>query len=136
MAKLADVPVAFHGVVMERGEIYEQIDLLVVTSRAEGLSLAIMEAMARSIPVIATDVGGNPSLVLPEETGLLVPFGNLAALGTALSSIIREPEILNRLGRAARQHIHRNHSLQRTAKAYLDVYGTEAQQAPLIPVTG
>ena len=56
---LKDIPVVFHGNVMDREEIYRQIDVLAVTSRTEGLSLAIMEAMARQIPVIATAVGGN-----------------------------------------------------------------------------
>ena len=59
---LTNVAINFHGMINNRELIYSNIDVLVVTSETEGLSMVIIEAMANRIPVIATNVGGNPKL--------------------------------------------------------------------------
>jgi L-malate glycosyltransferase len=121
-ASLADVPVSFHGMVIDRDEIYEAIDLLVVASRTEGQSLAIMEAMARGIPVIATNVGGNPQLVRDGETGMLVPAGDSGAIRDRLARVLAEPELLPRLGRASHARIVAHHSIETMAEKYRGLY--------------
>jgi glycosyltransferase involved in cell wall biosynthesis len=122
--QLADVPVHFHGNVLDREQVYRHVDVLVVASRMEGLSLAIMEAMARCIPVVATDVGGNGRLVLPEQTGLLCAPGDVAALAAALQRMLDAgPEGLARLGQGARRHVEQAFSLDVTARRHLQIYG-------------
>src|SRR5205807_5576671 len=59
-------------------------------SSAEGLSNALMEAMAARLPIIATRVGGNPELI--GDNGVLVPYGHAGALASALSQLLSRPE--------------------------------------------
>ena len=120
--RLADVPVVFHGAVVEREQIYAGIDVLVAGSRTEGQSLAIMEAMARGIPVVATAVGGNPGLVRPGETGILVPVGSSEAIRDAIAGLIDAPDRVAELGRGARALIAENHCLDTVAARYRALY--------------
>ncbi|MDW8322187.1 MAG: glycosyltransferase [Armatimonadota bacterium] len=87
---------------------YCQADVFVLPSVSEGLPRVVVEAMARSVPVVATSVGGIPDIIRHGETGLLVPPRDVRALAQAIERIIREPELRRRLianGYAlARQH--------------------------------
>jgi len=79
---------------------------LVLASFAEGLPVVIMEAMALERPVIATVVGGVPELVLPGEHGWLVPSGDAEELAHAMKACLETPpEILARMGKAARERV-------------------------------
>jgi glycosyltransferase involved in cell wall biosynthesis len=124
MARDLGVPVAFHGTVIDREQIYSSIDILVVASRTEGQSMAIMEAMARGIPAIATAVGGNPELVRDGETGLLVPPGNPLAIRGALARLVADPELRVRLGRASHARIAMHHSIDAVAEKYRAIYAS------------
>lgn len=121
---LAGVPVAFHGTVLDRDRIYDAIDVLVVGSRTEGQSMAIMEAMARGVPVIATAVGGNPELV--GEGGLLVPAGDRAAIRDAVSRLLADPDLVVRLGRAGHARVAARHSIDAVAAKYDALYRTSS----------
>jgi L-malate glycosyltransferase len=114
--------ISFHGIVIERDQIYKNIDVLVVSSETEGLSLAVMEAMAHGIGVVATNVGGNPRLVFPGKTGTLVPYGDAQALAAALLSLINNPVLLAEYGQNAHDFIKQNYSLETTHKSYLACY--------------
>ncbi len=85
---LPNVEVNFRGFVTNRDEIYGVSDLLVVTSETEGLSLAILEALASGTPTIASNVGGNPELVHHEINGLLYPYGNVDELAKQITILI------------------------------------------------
>jgi glycogen(starch) synthase len=113
----------FHGNVIDRARIYAGMDILVVASRMEGLSLAIMEAMARAVVVIATDVGSNSRLVCDGHTGLLVPYGDVGAMTAALEAAITDAPLRHRLATAAREHIVRDFSLQTAAARLAELYG-------------
>ena len=63
-------------------------DVFVLSTRNEGWANVFLEAMACGLPVIATDVGGNAEVVCRAELGTIVPFGDPAALGTALASAL------------------------------------------------
>ncbi|MCL4818340.1 MAG: glycosyltransferase [Vicinamibacteria bacterium] len=78
-------------------------DLLVQPSLAEGLSNAVLEAMAESRPVIATAVGGTPDAVVDGETGWLVPAADPGALATALAQALGTPAERERRGLAGRR---------------------------------
>lgn len=85
---IPNVEVNFKGFVTNRDEIYGESDLLVVTSETEGLSLAILEALASGTPAIASNVGGNPELIHHQVNGLLYPYGNIKELAEQIKSLI------------------------------------------------
>jgi glycosyltransferase involved in cell wall biosynthesis len=114
------LPVTFHGMVLDREQIYAAIDVLVVASRTEGQSMAIMEAMACSLPVIATDVGGNADLV--RDGGLLVRPNDVIAIRDALARLLDEPELHGRLGRAGHAWVRAHHSIDNVAECYRALY--------------
>lgn len=91
---------------------------LVMPSFAEGLPMAVMEAMAAARPVIATCIAGTPELVVPGQTGWLVPAGDEAELVNAVISLSQAPkERLAAMGRAGRTRVlHRHSSAAEAAK--------------------
>ena len=91
-------PVA-HGAGLYRQ--YQQAHLLALSSRSEGIPKVVIEAMAHGLPVVATRVGGLPS-VLPPDAGILVPPADPAALSTALLTIHGSPGLARRMGQAGR----------------------------------
>lgn len=113
----------FHGEVIDRQQIYAAMDVLVVASSMEGLSLAVMEAMARGIVVIATDVGGNSRLINNGETGLLVPYGDPGAIAQAVQKLGHDPQLRARLADAARARIQSHFSLETSAARLVPLYG-------------
>ena len=120
--QLGKIDVRFHGNVSDRGQIYANTDLLVVTSETEGLSIAMLEAMAYGIPVVATNVGGNPRLVIDGQTGRLFEYDDPQALSTILSELIESPLILEKWGTAARDRVSETFSLQSTTEKYEKIY--------------
>jgi glycosyltransferase involved in cell wall biosynthesis len=109
----------------ERDDVAEQLaraDVFVLSSRSEGLPMAILEAMAAGLPVVATAVGGIPELVADGETGLLVPPGDADALAEALRRLVADPELRRRLGDAARTRVEERFSLAATRRAHVELY--------------
>jgi glycosyltransferase involved in cell wall biosynthesis len=78
--------------------------------------------MATGLPVIATNVGGNPELVLHEVTGLLMEPRSTTSLVDALSRYVNDPVLRNVHGRAARDRAQSNFGLCRMLSAYDDLY--------------
>jgi glycosyltransferase involved in cell wall biosynthesis len=78
------------------------LDLLVHASRAEPFGRILIEAAAAGVPVVAFASGGVPEIVLHEETGLLVPDGDEAALAAGILRLLREPALAHRLGERGR----------------------------------
>ena len=81
------------------------MDLFVLPSLNEGMGRALIEAMAAGLPVIASRVGGIPAVISHEQTGLLVPAGNAAALAEALRRFLDRPEWAKQLGAAASRSV-------------------------------
>lgn len=106
-------------------------DVFVLPSRAEGMSNTILEAMASGLPVVATDVGGNPELVEPETTGRLVPPGDPHALEAALRGYVADAYLRRSQGKAGRERVIQQFSLDRMAQAHAGLYGSlcRARQA-------
>lgn len=77
---------------------YEAADIFICPSDTEGLSNAILESMAFSIPVIATDVGGNPEIIVQQVNGLLVPPKNIPALKDAICLLVSNSSVRQKLG--------------------------------------
>jgi glycosyltransferase involved in cell wall biosynthesis len=83
------------------------MDMFVLSSHEEGMSNALLEAMAAGRPVIATAAGGTSEIVASERTGLLVPVADAGALAAAVQRLLADPGMAERLGGAARAFVTR-----------------------------
>ena len=97
-------------------------DLFVLPSAAEGLSLALLEALACGLPVIATSVGGNPEVIRHLETGWLTPPDDPPALTEAIVTLLEDEKLQSKLRENARAHAVQNYSLVKMADRLLDLY--------------
>lgn len=99
--------VAFHGAVGqdEIQQCYERCNVMVVSSFMEGVPVVLMEAMAKGLAVVSTDVGGIRELVLTERTGWLVRPGSIEALEQGLCKAARHLGGLSAMGRLGRQRV-------------------------------
>jgi glycosyltransferase involved in cell wall biosynthesis len=102
--------------------ILRAADLFCQSSLSEGLPLAIIEAMAWGLPVVATRVGGVPELVQDGATGHLVPPGDSEALAAGIRRIHANPEEAARFGRAGMARARSHFSLGAMMDAYLTLY--------------
>jgi colanic acid/amylovoran biosynthesis glycosyltransferase len=97
---------------------------LIVPSLAENLPVVIMEAMALRRPVVATQIGGIPELVIPRETGWLVPASSVDALAGAMTEcLLASREELSAMGRKGRERVLALHDVDREAAALADLFG-------------
>ena len=103
--------VVFLGVREDVPAILAASDLFVLPSRNEGLSQALLEAMALGLPVVATEVGGTADAVRSERTGWLVPPGDWRALADAIDAALSRPSTAKAYAEAARELVWREFSL-------------------------
>jgi glycosyltransferase involved in cell wall biosynthesis len=103
-------------------QLMQGMNVFVLPSLAEGISNTLLEAMASGLPIIATNVGGNPELVVDTLTGLLVPAGDPASLATALGALFADPDRAAELGRAGCARVKAEFSLDSMMNAYLSLY--------------
>ncbi len=97
-------------------------DVFVLPTPSEGLSIAVMEAMAAGLPVVATRVGGNPELVEPGKTGYLVPVGDAAALADAMRPLARDAAVRRAMGRAGRARVTHEFKAEKMVERYAALY--------------
>ena len=97
-------------------------DVVVNPSDVEGLPVVLLEAMAVGTPVVATAVGGVPSLIEQEQTGLLVDPGDPDALADAGHRLVTDPELAHLIGAAAREVTTSRYSLEAMVRAQEAVY--------------
>jgi glycosyltransferase involved in cell wall biosynthesis len=102
--------------------VYASFDVMVSSSRQEGLPMAILEGMASGLPLVATAVGDVPTVVRDGVTGLLVPPDDAERLAAAMLELLRDAALRARLGAAARRLIAEEYSAQRMVADYLQVY--------------
>ena len=115
------------------GAVLSDADIFVLPSLAEARPRSIIEAMSLGIPVVASDVGGIPSLVDHDETGLLVPPGDAAGLALAIDRLAQSQDLRTRLGRAARAYAERECRADRTAGEYVNLYRRLVAERPGAP---
>jgi len=102
--------------------LLKRFDIFVLPSLSEGLSSAIMAAMACSLPVVATRVGGIPELVSDEETGLLVQPADSIDLATAIKALLNQPRRAALFGRAGRERIREHFRIEVKLEQTLGIY--------------
>jgi colanic acid/amylovoran biosynthesis glycosyltransferase len=101
---------------------YAAADAFVLPSFAEGVPVVLMEAMAAGVPVVATAVGGTSELVLPEQTGLLIPPGSVSALTDALRRILTDGELRERLATGGRAKVLDEFDLPRIGEQVAELF--------------
>ena len=114
--------VIFLGSRRDVPEIMPIFDVFTLSSLSEGLPIAILEAMATGVPVVATRVGGVPEVVVDGRTGLLVPPRNPEKLAEAIISILFDRGKIQLMGAAGRLRIEEKFNLTNTARSYEQVY--------------
>ncbi len=105
-------------------------DALVLPSAMEGLPYVILEAMASSLPVVASNVYGIPEVVVDGETGLLVPPEDAPALSAALARLIESAPLRERLGANARRRFEERFTLERQVETMSALYERLARGIP------
>lgn len=109
-------------------EVLSACDVFALSSRTEGLPIALIEAMAAGLPIVATAVGGLPTTV-PGDAGVLVPHGDAAALRDALREVVGDAARRQRMGEAAARAAEARYSVARMTDAYLALYRGAAPEA-------
>jgi sugar transferase (PEP-CTERM/EpsH1 system associated) len=102
--------------------LLRSFDVFVLPSVGEGVSNALLEAMATGLPVVATQVGGNQELVQDGVTGRLVEARCPEALAAVITAYLKNTELARRHGAAGRARVEREFSLTRMLAAYEELY--------------
>lgn len=114
--------VIFTGVRAQMEKYLQAASLFVFTSRLEGLPNVILEAMASSLPIIATSIAGIQEIIEAPKQGILYPPGDREALLRSLRDCLDHPEEGKRRGRAAREKILENYALEKIAPRFISLY--------------
>jgi glycosyltransferase involved in cell wall biosynthesis len=112
----------FLGRVKDIRPVLRATDILVLPSRSEGLSNAVLEAMAMGVPVLATHIGGLDEQVVDGVTGVLVAPGDAQALADGLGRLLGDAALQRRLGRQGRATAEQDFAFSRTVDAYEQLY--------------
>ena len=103
-------------------ELLAALDVFLLTSLFEGLPRTVLQAMAASVPVVATDTGGVAEVVIDGETGRLVPAGNPAAAAEAVVALAADAGLRTRLAAAARSQLTEEFDIRLMVRALEDIY--------------
>jgi sugar transferase (PEP-CTERM/EpsH1 system associated) len=103
-------------------DILNIFDLYVLTSLGEGISNTILEAMATGLPIIATDVGGNPELVEEGVNGRLIPREDPGALANCIQELNGDQERLRNMGKSSLDKVKERFNWDKAVERYLSVY--------------
>ena len=117
-----DKRVHFLGLRQDIPRILALLDVFVLPSLSEGLSMAILEAMIAGKPVVATQVGGNPELVLHGETGFLVPPQDSEALAASLAALLTNRQQADQFAERGKRRAEGQFSLGTMVRAYQTLY--------------
>jgi glycosyltransferase involved in cell wall biosynthesis len=114
--------VRFLGFRSDAPDLLAASDLFILPSLAEGLPLSVLEAMAHGLPVIATPVGGVPEVVVPGQTGLLVPTEDPEALASAIAELISDKKQRRAFGAAGYERVLKEFSFEQMVQRYNRLY--------------
>lgn len=114
--------VVFTGDRRDTPDLYRCFDVFTLTSKAEGTSMSILEAMATGCCVVATNVGGSGALLDDGAAGVLVPPGDVRALADGLSAVLDDAAYRRRMGENARARAVHSYGQRSMALRYLEIY--------------
>lgn len=121
--------VTFVGMRDDGRALLEAADAFIMTSRAEGVPLALLEAMAHRLPCIATAVGGIPEL-LDDGCGILVEPGEPEATAQAMQVVLNDVGLRERIAAAGLARVRADYGFDAAVTAYLDAFGLPARWGP------
>jgi glycosyltransferase involved in cell wall biosynthesis len=108
----------------EAARYLRALDIFILTSRKEGLPYVLLEASLAELPIIATEVGGNPEIIEEEKTGILISPENPGAIRNFIQELIQNPSKRKILGEAAREKVEREFTLPQMRKETYKLYST------------
>ncbi len=114
--------VIFTGYREDVDKIFSVLDVFVMPSLTEGLPLALLEAMAAGKPVVASNVGGIPTVIEHGKTGILVESRNVAEIEKAILNLVNDRHYSDALAENARKFVENNFSITATTKRYEELY--------------
>lgn len=116
--------IRFLGEVDDIAAWYRRVSLYVAPSRNEGFGLTPLEAMASGAAVVASDAGAYAEMIVPGETGNVVPAGDAVALRAAIRPYLADPDLARRHGAAGLDRVHSHFPLGGEAEAIAEIYQT------------
>ncbi len=121
--------VRLHGLKSQEGvrELLQKSDVFLLSSLSEGISNAVLEAMACGIPIVTTDCGGMTEAVTDGVEGFVVPVRNADAITGALKMLWEDPQLRRRMGKAGRQRVEKSFSLVQQVDQFTSLYKQTAQ---------
>lgn len=114
--------VRFLGQRADVADLLAGFDVFALSSSTEGMSIALLEAMAARCPIVVTAVGGNVELIQHMQTGLIVPPDDENALRTAIARLLDDRTLAARLGDAARKAAHQRYSVETMTRRYEELW--------------
>ncbi|MDQ2639184.1 MAG: glycosyltransferase [Pseudomonadota bacterium] len=114
--------VIFCGTLTDIPLFLAALDVYTLPSMWEGLPMAVLEAMAAGLPVVATDVGGTGTAVADGVTGILLPPRDVDALGSAIAGLLESPELRHRMGESGRQRFREHFKAEIMTRSYERLY--------------
>lgn len=114
--------VVFLGFQSNVNEVLDAFDVFALSSLCEALPFALLEAMSHELPTVGTTVGGVTEVIVPNETGFLVPPSDAAALARSLRPLLEASELRQRMGKAARERVIKQFHEADMVRKTMDVY--------------
>lgn len=114
--------VRFLGFLQDVTGILSESDVFVMSSRYEGVSIAVLEAMCAGLPILATNVGGIPETVIDGVTGVLVPDDDIGAMTAGMLRLLESADDRKRFGTAGKEYLHREFSMEKVLERYSRFY--------------
>lgn len=128
-----DEHIHFLGFRQDIPDLLAASDYFVLPSLWEGLPMALVEAMAAGLPIVATEVSGTKQVMVSGETGLLVPPGDARQLAEAMSYLLSQPEQAKVMSEVAKQRVERYFGAKKQAEDHMALYERERKRSmPLI----
>ena len=112
----------FTGHLLNGTDYLSMMDVSVNSSLSEGFSNTILESMASGVPMVATQVGGNPEALVDGKTGLLVPPGDSSAIANAVIRILRDRTQPESMGKCAKKHAEEVFSMEKMMSEIENLY--------------
>lgn len=120
---LLDGTLRFIGYRTDVPEVMAGLDVLVIAStRTEGIPQVALQGMSMGCPIVGTDLGGIPEVLAPSGAGVIVPIGDPAALAGGIRSLLGDPALRERMGRAGREYVRARFSLDKMVDDTLVLY--------------
>jgi len=122
--------VSFLGVRPDPERLLQASQIFILPSRSEGMSNALLEAMATGLACVASRIGGNCDLLEDGRTGLLTPPGDVETLADSLCALLEDGSLRNRLGTAARAAAIERYGMDHVVREYMELYATLTGDTP------